>query len=242
MLAEILHYCRGNQLQQEYEALRKLIITKPVLKFSEYRRILSSSKLRPLQDFLIKIYITLNQLEEQEVYHFCPRCGYVQRKRANGTYNCRNQFCDRLSIQEQLPPLPTISKGEADNYKIVTPGIHKYGTIPGIWEIYLAEKLSELGVHVTLWPEIDEYDLLIEFSKKERWAIDVKDWQSLYDSIKNINYRFDCTKTFVVFPDEREKDLRIKVVRRQIEKQLGGVKLKLISEIIHEVKKFLNNK
>ena len=156
VLQDVLNYCRGYQLEKEYRAFRKLIITKPVLEYAEYRRILSSSELRVLQDFLTKVYIDLDKFEEQDVYHFCPRCGYIQRKRANGTYNCRNQFCDRLSVEQQLPPLPTIPKSKViKNYKIVTPGIHQYGTIPGIWEIYLAEELTKLGIRVTLWPEID---------------------------------------------------------------------------------------
>ena len=99
--------------------------------------------------------------------------------------------------------------------------------------------MSKLGVRVTIWPEIDEYDLLVEFDKKKRWAIDVKDWEHMYQSIKEVNYRLDATETFVVFPDEREETLRINVVRQQIEKELGGVRLKLISEIILEAKKIL---
>jgi hypothetical protein len=245
VLQDVLNYCRGQSSslqegEQLYRAYRKLMITKSILEYSEYRRILSSSELRPLQDFLIKSYIDLDKFEEQDIYHFCPRCGYVQRKRANGTYNCRSQFCDRLSVRLNLPPKPTISRSEASRYKIVTPGIHQYVTIPGIWELYLAEELSKLGVRVTLWAEIDEYDLLVEFDKKRRWAINVKDWQHLYKGIEDINYRFDATETFVVFPDEREETLRIKVVREQKEKELGGVKLRLISEILSEAKTILN--
>ena len=81
-----------------------------------------------------------------------------------------------------------------------------------------------MGIRVTLWPEIDEYDLLVELDKNNRWAIDVKDWVSIHPYITEVNYRFDATKTLVVFPDEREDTLRIGVVRKQIEKELGGVK------------------
>ncbi|MDJ0773568.1 MAG: Fis family transcriptional regulator [Mastigocoleus sp. MO_167.B18] len=239
VLEDVLNHCRGHGLEKEYRAFRKQIINKPVLKFAEYRRMLSSSELGRLQKFLTKSYIDLNKFEEQDVYHLCPHCGYVQRKRPNGTYNCRNSFCDRLAIEKKLPPLPTIPHEQAKDYKIVTPGIHQYGTIPGIWELYLEEELSKLGVRVTIWPEIDEYDLLVEFDKKKRWAIDVKDWEHMYQSIKEVNYRLDATETFVVFPDEREETLRINVVRQQIEKELGGVRLKLISEIILEAKKIL---
>ena len=61
----------------------------------------------------------------------------------------------------------------------------------------------------------------------------------IHPYIKKVNYRFDATKTFVVFPDARKKDLRINVVKKQIEKELGGVKLKLMSEIIQEAKQVL---
>ncbi len=245
VLEDVLNYCRGqsNSLQEGeelYRGFRKLIITKPVLEYSEYRRILSSSELRPLQDFIVKSYIDLDKFEEQNKYHFCSRCGYVQRKRPNNTYKCRNEFCDRLSAKLNLPPKPTIPRNKASGYKIITPGIHEYGTIPGIWELYLAEEFRKLGVKVTLWADIDEYDLLVEFSKKKRWAIDVKDWVKIYRYIEEVNYRFDATETFVVFPDEREETLGKKEHREREEKKLNGVKLRLISEILSEARNILN--
>ena len=246
VLEDVLNYCRGqsNSLQEGeelYRAFRTLVITKPVLKYSEYRHILSSSELRPLQEFIVKSYIDLDKFEEQDEYHFCPRCGYVQRKRPHNIYKCRNEFCDRLNAKLNLPPKSTIPRSEASRYKIVTLGIHEYGMIPGIWEIYLAEKFKKLGVKVTLWADIDEYDLLVEFSKKKRWAIDVKDWVSIYPQhIEKVSYRTDATETFVVFPDEREETLGKKEFREREEKKLKGVKLRLISEILSEAKNILN--
>jgi hypothetical protein len=121
--------------------------------------------------------------------------------------------------------------------------VHRYGTLPGLWEIQLAEALSKLGVRVTLWPEIDEFDLLVELGRKVRWAIDVKDWSYLDEArLQNVQYRFDATETFVVFPDEREAALRIKVVRQQLEPELGGVRLRLVSEIISQAQKILEKK
>jgi hypothetical protein len=121
--------------------------------------------------------------------------------------------------------------------------VHRYGTLPGIWEIHLAEELSKLGVRVTLWPEIDEFDLLVEFSRKRRWAIDVKDWSYLDEErLQQVPYRGDTAETFVVFPDEREETLRIEVVRQQLEPELGGVRLKRISEILREAKAILKKK
>jgi hypothetical protein len=241
VLKDVLDYCQGYQLADEYCAFRKLVIEKPVLEYSEYRRILSSSKLKPLQDFLVKSYIDLDKFEEHDLYHFCPRCEYVQRKLANGTYHCRHKFCDRLSAKLNLALKPVIPRNKADRYKIVTPGIHQFITVPGISELYLAAEFRKLGLRVTLWAEIDEYDLLVEFDKKRRWAIDIKDWVCIYPHhIEKVNYRFDATETFVVFPDEREETLCLKVIREQEEKKLKGVKLRLISEILAEARNILN--
>ena len=90
--------------------------------------------------------------------------------------------------------------------------MHLYVTLPGLWEIALYESLTRLGVRVTLWPQIDEYDLLVELPRKIRWAIDVKDWGHLrLDLLKKVIYRLDVNETFVVFIDE--SSLRLALVR-----------------------------
>ncbi|MBD2565104.1 MULTISPECIES: Fis family transcriptional regulator [Nostoc] len=243
VLQDVLEYCRVNQLEEAYRALRKLIIECPVLPYSQYRRLLSSSQLRPLRDFLLQMYVDLVDLTSDPTYHFCSRCKYVMRRRRDGTYNCRNMTCEQLSAKLRLPPQASIPKHEAEDWKALTPGVHRYGTLPGLWEIQLAETLTKLGVHVTLWPEIDQFDLLVEFSKKVRWAIDVKDWSYLDEErLRKVDYRFDTTETFIVFPDERNDVLRIEVERQRLEPGLGGVRLKLVSEIISQAKKILEKK
>lgn len=243
ILQDVLEYCRGQQLEDAYRAFRKLIVERPILPYPEYRRLLSSSQLKPLREFLLQTYVDLLDLAEENTYHFCPRCKYIQRRRQDGTYSCRNLVCEQLSAKRRLPPLPTIPKHEAENWKALTPGVHRYGTLPGLWEIQLAEALSKLGVRVTLWPEIDEYDLLVEFSRKLRWAIDVKDWSYLDEErLQKVQYRFDASETFVVFPDQREEALRIKVVRQQYEPSLGGVRLMLVNEVISQAQKILDKK
>ncbi|MBD1936318.1 Fis family transcriptional regulator [Microcoleus sp. FACHB-68] len=243
ILQDVVEHCRVHQLEEAYRAYRKLIIERPVLSYSQYRRLLSSTQLRPLREFLLKTYINLVDLAEENSYHLCSRCKYVMRRHQYKTYSCRNITCEKLSAQLHLPPLPPIPKDDAENWKVLTPGVHRYGTIPGIWEIQLAETLTKLGIRVTLWPEIDEFDLLVEFSKKIRWAIDVKDWSYLDEErLEKVQYRTDMTETFVVFPSEREEVLRIKVERRQIEPELGGVRLMLMSEIISQAKQILEKK
>jgi hypothetical protein len=243
VLQDVLEYCRVHQLEDAYRTFRKLIIERPILPYSEYRRLLSSSQLRPLREFLMQTYVDLVDLAEENNYHFCPRCKYVMRRRRDGTHSCRNITCEQLSAKLRLPPLPPISRQEAETWKAISPGVHRYGTIPGIWEIQLAETLTKLGIRVTLWPEIDEFDLLVEFSRKVRWAIDVKDWAYLDEErLRKVQYRSDTTETFVVFPDERDEALRIKVVRQQLEPELGGVRLMAVNEIISQAQKILKKK
>lgn len=243
VLQDVLEYCRGHQLEEEYRAFRKLIITQPTLPYREYRRLQSSPQLRPLRDFLQQTYVNLIDLVEDDQYHLCPRCKYVQRKRDDRTYSCQNAWCHRLCANLNLSLLPPIPKEEAENWKAVIPGVYRYGTLPGIWEIHLADKLAKLGVRVTLWPKIDEFDLLVQLTPKVCWAIDVKDWSSLDEErLRKVQYRPDATETFVVFPDEREETLRIRVVREDLEPELGGVRMRRVSEIIAQAQAILEKK
>lgn len=245
VLKDVLEYCRGHQLEEAYRVFRQMIITKPTLHYSEYRQQLRLPELQPLRELLtrLEIYIDMNKLAEGKAYHLCPRCKYVQRQRPDGTYICRNPWCERLCATSNLQSLPTISKEQAEEWKAVTPGLHLYGTLPGIWEIQLKEELTKLGLRVTLWPFVDEFDLLVEFPRKVRWAIDFKDWASVDEErLRKVQYRRDATETFVVFPDEREDSLRIKVVREQLEPKLEGVRLRLFSEIITQAQAILGKK
>ncbi|MBD1877847.1 Fis family transcriptional regulator [Coleofasciculus sp. FACHB-T130] len=243
LLHDVLLYCRQFQKEEAYREFRKLIITQPVLRYREYRQVMTSSALRPIRDFVSSAYIDLPQLQSEDVYRFCPRCQYPQRRKSDNSYGCRSPECDRLRIEKNLNRVLIISAEEAEEYKVVTPGIHRYGTIPGIWEVELYNQLTQLGISVTLWPEIDEYDLLVDFGRRQRWAIDLKDWAYLdLERLKSVRYRSDTKATFAVFPDENNRHLRIKVVRDRLEPQLGGVRLRLISEIIDKAKAIVEGK
>lgn len=243
LLLDVLRHCRQYQEEEAYREFRQLIISQPVLSYRDYRRVLASPVLKPLKNFIREAYVDLSNLQADRNYQFCPRCNYPQRQRAEGSYGCRSPRCDRIRVKQQLVPLPTIPSEEAEAYKTVTPGIHRYGTIPGLWEIDLHKQISQLGVQSTLWPEIDEYDLLIDFGYRRRWAIDVKDWSYLnLERLKAVQFRSDVKRTYVVFPDANEEFLRIKVLRKRLESELGGIRLRLMSELVTEVKLFKEGK
>lgn len=247
VLAEVKQYCTPN-LEDAYRSFRQLIITTPVLRRIELEDYLDSSTLRPLKDYFKRTYKPLIALAEYEEYHLCSRCKYFQRLRSDGSYSCRNAFCEQLRVNhsDEFPTLPSISRREADQWLAVTYGVYLYGTIPGIWEVKLAQDITNLGdkVKVTLWPHVDWYDLLVELPGNIKWAIDVKDWSFLTsERLKDVRIQPEATETFVVFPDARE-ELRIPVIRKQKQyskSALGGLQLKLSSEIVKAAKKVLKN-
>lgn len=101
----------------------------------------------------------------------CPRCGYVQRL-WEGEYVCRKQTCHKIVRQERLKPIKGIPAEKINEWVAVTPGVHRYGTIPGIWELYLRDELVDLGVgvkgeHPTLAKTLDSKQA-VEISTTDR--------------------------------------------------------------------------
>ena len=202
VMQDVLGYCRKLQLDDAYRGFRSSVVTRPTLSYTEYRRMLATPVFHPLREYVRQTYVELESLAQHNIYYLCPRCQYPQKRRSDGTYRCRNVFCERLCAgsNPRLLPLPPISKTEAHDWMVVTPGMHKYVTLPGLWEMFLYKSLTRQGVKVTLWPQIDEYDLLVELPRKVCWAIDVKDWTHLrLDRLKQVQYRLDMDETFVVF-------------------------------------------
>lgn len=240
-LAKLKEYCERNQLDESYRKARELIGTHPVLTLTQLRKNLVTKELAKVRDFF--------KLEDEGFYRpvanlcggiecrLCPRCGYIQRL-WEGEYICRKKSCELIVRQKRLKNIQVIPAEEISEWVAVTPGVHRYGTIPGIWELYLRDKLVELGAKVTLYPQIDRYDLLVEFPNSQKWAIDVKDWSYISEErLSKVKCQPDVDATFVVFPDEN--DLNIPAIRKRKKFQppaLKGLQLRSIGEIIKAAK------
>lgn len=235
---ELLVFCRSRGLEEAYTALRRMVIAQPTISYSEYRQVLESKTLAPVRTFVSRIYRDLDELGVQAEYPICQRCHYPNRVRPDGTHGCRNVFCDRLAHRHQLSPVPPISASEAPEWKVVAPGIHRWVTVPGLWELHLARDLRALGLTVILYPHVDLYDLLVTFPSGEKWAIDVKDWPALSPQrIESVHRQPSCSKTFLVVPDERE--LRMNALRITYRQELDGVELRNFSELFADAHKLL---
>lgn len=239
VMRDALMFCRG-QLPKDpkfwqlaYRALRELVIRRPCLPYLEYRQLLAEEPYAHLRDFIRQMYMDLSELDRYDSYPRCPRCKFVRRRRADGTCVCRDPFCERLAATGSYPTLPPIAGEQAEQWKVITPGIFYFVTLPGLWEISLAEALVDSGVRVTLWPDVDECDLILHLPRNIRWALDVKDWSYVHDQVREVHRRSDTSRTIVVFPDERRVPLR--AMREQLEPELDGVELRSMQEVLAEV-------
>lgn len=244
ILAKLKEYCERNQLDESYRKARELIGTHPVLTLTQLRKKLDTKELAKVRDFF--------KLDDEGFYRpvanlcggtecrLCPRCKYIQRL-WEGEYICRKKSCELIVRQKRLKNIRVIPAEEINEWVAVTPGVHRYGTIPGIWELYLRDKLVELGALVTLYPQTDRYDLLVEFPNSQKWAIDVKDWSYVSEErLSKVKCQPDVDATFVVFPDEN--DLNIPAIRKRKKFQpqaLKGLHLRSIGEIIKAAKEIV---
>jgi hypothetical protein len=243
ILVELKEFCDRYQLEESYRKARELIVTQPALKLVQLRKKLDTKELAKVRDFFKLddkgFYRAVTDLFGGIEYRLCPRCGYFQRL-WEGEYLCRKKSCELIVRKQKLKNIRIIPAQGINDWVAVTPGVHRYGTIPGIWELYLRDKLVELGAKVTLYPQIDRYDLLVELPT-QRWAIDVKDWSYVSEErLSKVKCQPNVDATFVVFPDEN--DLNIPAIRKRKKFQpqaLKGLQLRTIGEIIKAAKEIV---
>lgn len=243
ILADLKSHCERKQFEDSYRKARELIVSYPVLTLAELRRKLDPKALAKVRDFFKLdegFYRPVADLFELTEYHLCPRCGYILRL-WEGEYVCRKQSCESIVRQQNLKKTRIIPSEKINEWVAVTPGVHRYGTIPGIWEVFLRDELNNLGAKVTLYPQIDKYDLLVEFPNSKKWAIDVKDWSFVTkERLAKVYCQPDGDATFVVFPDTNDLNIPAMSQRKEFKPQaLKGLQLKLISEVIKQAKEIV---
>lgn len=242
LLADLKSHCERKQFEDSYTKARELTVTQPVLTLAELRRKLDTKALAKVRDFFKLdegFYQPVANFELAK-YLLCPRCGYILRL-WEGEYVCRKQSCELIVRQQNLKKTKIIPSEKINEWVAVTPGVHRYGTIPGIWELFLRDELINLGAKVTLYPQIDKYDLLVECPNSQKWAIDVKDWSFVTKKkLAKVYYQPDVDATFVVFPDANDLNIPAMRQRKEFKPQaLKGLQLRLISEVIKQAKEIV---
>jgi hypothetical protein len=64
----------------------------------------------------------------------------------------------------------------ADHLAVSRP-VWRYVTLPGIMEIDLRDHARRLGAEVSMWPNLDEFDLHVQLGRNS-WRVDAKAWAS----------------------------------------------------------------
>jgi hypothetical protein len=243
VMRQIVDTCRNERLYDAYRLIRRTIISKPVMSLASFHRLLISPELlspqaQQLRPLLQRVYTDAPMLVDVPLVK-CPRCGYLQRTAPNGLYVCHSGQCNETRQLRTWPAVPE-ELSQTSEWVAVTQGIHRFITIPGIYELDMYEALTSIApdINVEMWPRADEYDLFVEFPDGERWALDIKNWDYLGERTLE---RFpvvpspSATLTAVVFPDDR-KHLKIDKVRPHVEPRLLGVKLFWASEIVEKAR------
>lgn len=200
-----------------YTALRELLIRKPVLTESELIQTYLTPPLNIIPDLVKDAYEEAPAfLSHKGIFRCCPKCGNLLLYTLSQEWICRDESCDVNRIRKG-DITNDISATNSDRlYQLKYP-IRRYVAAPGRTEIEIYESLKRLSetfasskIHfqLTLWPNLDAYDLQITFPDGEVWAVDVKDWSSPYilaQRVKPFRTNPPWDKAFFVFPDRYKK-------------------------------------
>ncbi|MEV0675978.1 hypothetical protein AB0I60_05580 [Actinosynnema sp. NPDC050436] len=113
----------------------------------------------------------------------------------------------------------------------VETGIWRFIVVPGATELRLYRELTKLGAAVALWPDLDDYDLLVAVGITEH-KVDVKEYRSarrLVDNLRGARSSIEVLLPdtheyqFAILKDALPKSIRVTTERRflaRVRKQL----------------------
>lgn len=218
--------------QMEYVALRKFLIEHPIVKAEELRVLK-----RKYSQNDIALQVIGNAYEEiQEDCYVCKKCGWTLHKEVTGM-RCQSRACtEEKYIRGELQRI----SGENGRMRLKR-GVMKYIAFPGRLELEINQYCSSHKLQSALWPNMDTYDIQINFSDDEVWAIDakaVKEPDFLREKIRQDGGfpAGDYTKAFYVIPNEyvdRRTDY-VDVINEELRK-MGEKKVCCVS--LRELKK-----
>ncbi len=215
------------QIEHEYAAVRAFVAENAFVYPKDIRRHVSYH----LQETVLEMYIPVAQQSSrllfEDSYWHCRECGMVhvdhQKRRQGLKPDVCTVRCPGQAGWDKVPADP--------NLLILRPGIQRRTLIPGRVEMelfhYLADEIRPQKpqlVEVRLYPGVDRYDLRLQFSDDQVWAVDVKDYHlptelgvHIARSPKpyDMDSRLRWDRAFYVIPDEREKGGYCRIVRQE---------------------------
>ena len=188
--------------QEMYTRLRRYIIEHPIISIEERRSM--SLELADNPDAKEAFQFAYEEVLEDS--YRCPCCGWTMTR---GKYG---YLCYSFQCTDVIPDLTDEMKLDASGgglYRLKK-GIMRYFAAPGKLELAIAAFCEKKKMHWELWPQMDQYDVKVQFSDGAIWEIDAKAYRNpiaLRTKILN-DSEFptgDYERGYYVIPDEYTK-------------------------------------
>ena len=168
--------------QEAYCRIRRYIIENPIITLEDRR----AMSLELADNSAAKDAFQFAYEEITEDSYRCPQCGWTMTQGKYG-YNCYSTHCADI-----LPELTDEMKLDvsAGNLFRLKKGVMRYFAAPGKLELEIAAFCEKKKLRFELWPQMDRYDVEIQFSDGEVWEIDAKAYRNpiaLRTKIQNDN-------------------------------------------------------
>ena len=243
LITEVRSICRSLDSQETYVAFRKTMIEHPVIKEFDLQQKLIDTELDPVADQLRRCYLKAPACHQDgDSFRACVVCNGLLLRSSDSKFVCENETC-RVSGE-----FATGRRLKADEGVMWLRREHRrYIAAPGLAELSLFRKLSQLNsLEVELWPELDNYDILVRFLDGEVWAIDVKDQRCPYLLAKNAIPPANLPRwerAYFVFPDRRsERNDYLRAFKNHTQIISGRVNAMFESDFIKKVKQEIRSK
>lgn len=191
--------------QGAYKKIRKYIIEHPIISIEDRRKMLMELAGMPAaQDAFQFAYEEIT-----ENFYVCPACHWTMTQGKYG-YNCHSMHCT-----DTFPDLHESDQIDVTGRNLyrLKKGVMRYFAAPGKLELQIAEYCEKKNIHPELWPEMDRYDVGIEFSDGTIWEIDAKAYRNplgLRKKIQDDNGfpKGEYERGYFVIPDEYTRGQR----------------------------------
>ena len=168
---ERMLYERMSVLDQEnYCKIRRYLIENPIITLEDRRKM----SLALADDQAAREAFQFAYEEITEDSYRCPTCGWTMTVGKYG-YLCHSSHCTDITPELTKTLRLDISTGNLYRLK---KGIMRYFAMPGKLELEIAAYCETKGLGWKLWPQMDRYDVEIQFADGEIWEIDAKSYRS----------------------------------------------------------------
>lgn len=156
--------------QETYCKVRRYIIENPIIALEDRREMSLDLADNPAARDAFQFAYE----EITEDSYRCPQCGWTMVPGKYG-YSCHSTHCT-----DTIPELTDEMKldiSAGDLYRLKK-GVMRYFAAPGKLELEIVAFCERKKLRWTLWPQMDRYDVEIQFSDGEVWEIDAKAYRN----------------------------------------------------------------